>query len=122
MNYGDIIRDAFRISWRNKFLWFFRFFAAEVMALLGKRREALSNLRIAVENGFFNLPLIEYMGRSMIGPMFFFKPVSGSFAQMASMSLKPCPFATPLTALSKRGSKFGVIAKTGNQNRPYCGH
>jgi hypothetical protein len=28
MNYGDIIRDAFRISWRNKFLWFFGFFAA----------------------------------------------------------------------------------------------
>ena len=28
MNYGDIIRDAFRITWRNKFLWFFGFFAA----------------------------------------------------------------------------------------------
>jgi hypothetical protein len=27
VNYGDLIRDAFRISWRNKFLWFFGFFA-----------------------------------------------------------------------------------------------
>lgn len=27
MNYGDLIRDAFVISWRNKFLWFFGFFA-----------------------------------------------------------------------------------------------
>lgn len=28
MNYGDIIKDAFRITWRNRFLWFFGFFAA----------------------------------------------------------------------------------------------
>ncbi|MGH3088543.1 MAG: DUF7544 domain-containing protein [Rubrobacteraceae bacterium] len=28
MNYGDLIRDAFWISWRNKFLWFFGFFVA----------------------------------------------------------------------------------------------
>ena len=27
MNYGDLIKDAFRISWRNRFLWFFGFFA-----------------------------------------------------------------------------------------------
>lgn len=26
MNYGQIIGDAFRISWRNRFLWFFGFF------------------------------------------------------------------------------------------------
>ena len=26
MNYGDLIRDSFRITWRNKFLWFFGFF------------------------------------------------------------------------------------------------
>ena len=26
MNYGDLIKDAFRISWRNKYLWFFGFF------------------------------------------------------------------------------------------------
>ena len=26
MNYGDLIKDAFGISWRNKFLWFFGFF------------------------------------------------------------------------------------------------
>lgn len=26
MNYGEVIRDAFLISWRNKFLWFFGFF------------------------------------------------------------------------------------------------
>lgn len=28
MNYGEIIKSAFWISWRNKFLWFFGFFAA----------------------------------------------------------------------------------------------
>jgi hypothetical protein len=28
MNYGELIKDAFRITWRNKFLWFFGFFAA----------------------------------------------------------------------------------------------
>lgn len=28
MNYGEIIRGALRISWHNKFLWFFGFFAA----------------------------------------------------------------------------------------------
>lgn len=28
MNYGELISDAFRISWRNKFLWFFGFFVA----------------------------------------------------------------------------------------------
>lgn len=27
-SYGELIRDAFRISWRNKFLWFFGFFVA----------------------------------------------------------------------------------------------
>lgn len=27
-SYGEVIREAFRISWRNKFLWFFGFFAA----------------------------------------------------------------------------------------------
>ena len=27
MNYGELIKDAFAISWRNKFLWFFGFFA-----------------------------------------------------------------------------------------------
>ena len=26
MSYGDLIRDAFRISWRHKYLWFFGFF------------------------------------------------------------------------------------------------
>ena len=26
MNYGDLIRDTFRITWRNRFLWFFGFF------------------------------------------------------------------------------------------------
>ena len=30
MNYGDLIRDAFRISWRSKYLWFFGFFAGGV--------------------------------------------------------------------------------------------
>ena len=28
MNYGDILREAFHITWRNKFLWFFGFFVA----------------------------------------------------------------------------------------------
>jgi len=27
MNYGDLIRDSFRITWRNRYLWFFGFFA-----------------------------------------------------------------------------------------------
>ena len=27
MNYGELIKDAFWISWRNHFLWFFGFFA-----------------------------------------------------------------------------------------------
>ena len=27
INYGDLIKDAFRISWHNKYLWFFGFFA-----------------------------------------------------------------------------------------------
>ena len=26
MNYGDLVRDALRIAWRNKFLWLFGFF------------------------------------------------------------------------------------------------
>lgn len=28
MNYGDLIKDAFWITWRNKYLWFFGLFAA----------------------------------------------------------------------------------------------
>ncbi|BBL80484.1 hypothetical protein RxyAA322_23380 [Rubrobacter xylanophilus] len=28
MSYGDLIRDAFRTVWRNRFLWFFGFFVA----------------------------------------------------------------------------------------------
>ena len=35
MNYGDLIRDAFRISWRNKYLWFFGFFAGGVGSSFG---------------------------------------------------------------------------------------
>ena len=27
MNYGDLIRDAFTITLRNRYLWFFGFFA-----------------------------------------------------------------------------------------------
>jgi tetratricopeptide (TPR) repeat protein len=44
----------------------FLFFAAEVYALLGDRRRALDSLKAAVENGFFNLPMIEAMARSSI--------------------------------------------------------
>jgi TolB-like protein/Tfp pilus assembly protein PilF len=39
------------------------FFAAQTRALLGLRREALDTLKTAVENGFFNLPMIEYHSR-----------------------------------------------------------
>ncbi len=35
MNYGDLIKDAFRISWRNKFLWFFGIFVAGGNAFTG---------------------------------------------------------------------------------------
>ena len=35
MNYGDLIRDAVRISWRNKYLWFFGFFAGGVGSSFG---------------------------------------------------------------------------------------
>ncbi len=28
MNYGEIISEAFRLTWRNRFLWFFGFFVA----------------------------------------------------------------------------------------------
>jgi tetratricopeptide (TPR) repeat protein len=39
------------------------FFAAQIRALLGLRREALDTLKAAVENGFFNLPMIEFHSR-----------------------------------------------------------
>ena len=39
------------------------FFAAQTRALLGLRREALDTLKAAVENGFYNLPMIEYLTR-----------------------------------------------------------
>ena len=35
MNYGDLIKDAFRISWRNKYLWFFGFFVGGVGSSFG---------------------------------------------------------------------------------------
>ena len=35
MSYGDLIKDAFRISWRNKFLWFFGFFVGGVGSSFG---------------------------------------------------------------------------------------
>lgn len=35
MSYGDLIRDAFVISWRNKFLWFFGFFVGGVGSSFG---------------------------------------------------------------------------------------
>ncbi len=35
MNYGDLIRDAVRVSWRNKYLWFFGFFAGGVGSSFG---------------------------------------------------------------------------------------
>jgi DNA-binding winged helix-turn-helix (wHTH) protein/TolB-like protein/Flp pilus assembly protein TadD len=39
------------------------YFTAQTHALLGHRREALDTLKAAVENGFFNLPMIEYHTR-----------------------------------------------------------
>jgi TolB-like protein/DNA-binding winged helix-turn-helix (wHTH) protein/Flp pilus assembly protein TadD len=39
------------------------FFAAQARAILGQRRDALDTLKAAVENGFFNLPMIEYHTR-----------------------------------------------------------
>jgi membrane-anchored glycerophosphoryl diester phosphodiesterase (GDPDase) len=45
MSYGDLIRDAFRISWRNKYLWFFGFFAGGSGAnLLGNVPSSGGNL------------------------------------------------------------------------------
>jgi hypothetical protein len=35
MNYGDLIRDAFRLTWRNRFLWFFGFFVGGVGSNIG---------------------------------------------------------------------------------------
>ena len=40
-------------------LWF----AAQTRSLLGMRREALDTLKAAVANGFFNLPMMEYLTR-----------------------------------------------------------
>ena len=28
MSYGDVIKDAFWIAWRNRFMWFFGFFVS----------------------------------------------------------------------------------------------
>ena len=39
------------------------FFAAQTRSLLGLRREAMDTLKTAVENVFFNLPMIEYHSR-----------------------------------------------------------
>jgi len=39
------------------------FFAAQTNSLVGYRRQALDCLKAAVENGFFNLPMIEYHTR-----------------------------------------------------------
>ena len=47
----------------------FLFFAAETLALLGERRDALDALKAAVENGFFNLPMIDGMSRWRIGTL-----------------------------------------------------
>jgi hypothetical protein len=39
----------------------FLFFATRTHGLLGQRREALASLRAAIQNGFFNLPMIDYV-------------------------------------------------------------
>jgi DNA-binding winged helix-turn-helix (wHTH) protein/TolB-like protein/Flp pilus assembly protein TadD len=43
------------------------FFASVTRALLGERRAALDTLWEAVENGFFNLPMIEFVARPGMG-------------------------------------------------------
>jgi hypothetical protein len=48
----------------------FLFFAAETRALVGDRRGALDALKAAVENGFFNLPMIDGMTRPAIGTLY----------------------------------------------------
>jgi hypothetical protein len=35
VNYGDLIKDAFAVSWRNKYLWFFGFFVGGVGSSFG---------------------------------------------------------------------------------------
>lgn len=44
------------------FLWF----AAEIYGLLGERQQSLRSLRAAIENGFFNLPMIDFVTRPMM--------------------------------------------------------
>jgi tetratricopeptide (TPR) repeat protein len=39
------------------------FFAAQTYSLLGLKHEGLETLKTAVDNGFFNLPMIEYLSR-----------------------------------------------------------
>ena len=45
----------------------FLFFSAQTYGLLGDHQNALRSIRTAVENGFFNLPLIEFVARPPMG-------------------------------------------------------
>ncbi len=54
MNYGELLSEAFRLAWRNHFLWFFGFF-------------------VGGTGGSFNFPA-NFGGRQMDAP---FGPVSG---------------------------------------------
>jgi tetratricopeptide (TPR) repeat protein len=45
----------------------FLFFSGQIYGLLGERQESLKSIRAAVQNGFFNLPMIDFVTRPMMG-------------------------------------------------------
>jgi predicted Zn-dependent protease len=45
----------------------FLFFSGQTYGLLGERQESLRSIRSAVENGFLNLPMIDFVTRPMMG-------------------------------------------------------
>jgi predicted Zn-dependent protease len=45
----------------------FLFFSAQTHGLLGDRQESLRSIRAAIENGFFNLPMIDFVTRPEMG-------------------------------------------------------
>jgi hypothetical protein len=46
----------------------FLFFAVRTHGLLGQQREALDSLKAAIDNGFFNLPMIDYVTQPKFVP------------------------------------------------------
>jgi tetratricopeptide (TPR) repeat protein len=45
----------------------FLFFSGQTYGLLGERQESLRSIRTAIENGFLNLPMIDFVTRPMMG-------------------------------------------------------